>query len=131
MAIYVMPKTNSIVPRWHVRQNDKFWDKFTDQWTTEERGTLYADIDEAALDAQMLIERAARNKTELTLATLGVSVEVYSDKPLDTERLKQWLMKRLHVSLDVSSGLGPTPDSVVIVKLRFDKFKKIPLETES
>jgi hypothetical protein len=128
MSIHVRPKTGSKVPRWVVADDTGCWDKFNEQWVPEGVATLYPSAESAAEDARILALGDVTKKNHMRLSVLTISIETYSDMPVDPEVLRQWLFEKLSVSMDVSKGY-PTDDSIVVADLRFDKYKDIPLET--
>jgi len=124
-VFFVAPKSGASVPRWTINSNDgRYWNVFDERWASEpEAATLYADESQACIDCAILQRRATLPKPELVWANVPIQVEALSDRPLEYESLKNWLMTKLRITIDISDGTGPTPDALVFVCVDWGKFQ--------
>lgn len=124
-VFFIAQKPGTIVPRWIITSNDgRYWSAFDERWASEpEAATLYADESQACIDCAILQRRVSLPKPELAWANVPIQVEALSDHPIDYEVLKNWLMNKLRITIDLSDGTGPTPDALVFVCVDWGKFQ--------
>lgn len=110
-TLYIAQAGSREFPRFVIYDNQGHaWDGSS--W--EGHPLLYADKNLVSNDCFDLQRREAASKPHRIVVEVPLRFEAFSDASLDIEQLRDWLIKNVGVSVDVVSGSGPTPESIVI-----------------
>lgn len=125
-VICIQPVGNPKFPR-HVildHAHNEFWTGKA--WNADiNKALLYgSDVTLLSNDCAQLQRQETVNKTHSLVITVPITIEVFSDQPIDPNFLAAWLQSCMRLDIDRMSGLGPTPDSVVLPCLQWDQLKK-------
>jgi len=89
------------------------------------RPVLYADQASVSNDCYDLQRSEAAGMKLRQEVEVPLRFEAFSDQRLDLEGLRAWLCRNVGVTIDVSTGSGPTPDSIVIGSLDWPRFARV------
>ncbi len=97
------------------------------RWATRrQRPLLFADINEAAKTAQLLLEADYQEATCVECFVVPICLKVRSRAGVSPDDLKRWLRKAVSVTVAVGNlGNGPTDDSLVLVHVDWARFERI------
>lgn len=121
--VVVRPKGTSQFPRYELSdQNGQAWTGYV--WSGPgQRSLLYVDLDLASVDCAWLQRQEAILKSRRMSASVAIDIECFGDTEIDPHLLKEWLMAKLRLEIDFSSGSGPTPDSIVLSEINWQAFQ--------
>lgn len=86
------------------------------------RPLLYADRNLVSNDCFDLQRRETAAKPHRAIVEVPLRLEAFSDLPADLEQLRDWLVRNVGVTVDVTSGSGPTKDSIVLGSIEWPRF---------
>lgn len=89
------------------------------------RPLLYADRNLVSNDCFDLQRREAVSKPHHAVVEVPLRFEAFGDQPADLEQLRDWLIKNVGVTVDVATGSGPSPDSIVLGSVEWPRFSQV------
>ena len=126
------PKTMSIGacgPAYALRyfildQDSNYW-TLADEWTKDRaKAGLFADPGEAAVKMHELMIEQVPGK--LTVYWAPVTVEVKGTDEVILPVLRHWLERAVQMFLDARQGNGPSPDSMAMLRIDWDRLEGKP-----
>jgi len=85
------------------------------------RPLLYADRSLVSNDCVDLQRLEAAAKPHRAIVEVPLRFEAFGDQPFDLELLRDWLVRNVGVTVDVTSGSGPTQDSIVLGSIEWSR----------
>lgn len=124
MILSVHQRGTSEFPRWCIA--DQFGRYFDGKgWSgVEGSALLYADLNTACHDLQKLQMIPFQTK-RVRRYRAPVYVEVFTDKKIPLEQVREWLLKVSCLLIDSPRhGLGPVPDTLGLVRIQWSELKE-------
>lgn len=124
----LVPAGTMQYPRWRIAdQCLRYWTGT--EWTeNENQGTMYASVNEAAMDLQkLLLEHHGKQKKQVFQAP--VYLELYSDKEVSQAEVFNWLMRVARLIIDSPKhGNGPLQNTLGLVRIQWSEMKEVKNE---
>lgn len=86
------------------------------------RPFLYADQHTVSTDCFDLQRNEVAGKKCHVVVEVPLRIEAFSDDSLDLEQLRDWLYQHVSLGIDISSGSGPTQDSIILGSIEWPRF---------
>lgn len=109
-------------PRFHITDTaGRFWSGCG--WSEDHRqAALFHDSNTVADVLHQLM--VSEVPGPLLTFSMPLLIEAKSHEPLDLEALQQWLARAVQISINAEHGAGPTPESMVMIRLDFGQLKE-------
>ncbi len=125
-AVFVENRGTPAFPRYIVTESSgRVWTGL--RWGTRaQRPVLFADVEEAAKVAQVLLQSEYKDASYVERHVVPIYIEVRSKKGIAPDDVKRWLRQAMSVTVAYGDvGNGPTDDSLVLLHVDWSEFFQV------
>lgn len=88
-----------------------------------DRPLLFADLHLVSNGCADLQRQELSGTPLRAVVEVPIRFEVFGDKPIDQEQLRDWLQRQVHLEIDISKDSGPT-DSIVLGSIDWPRYSQ-------